>query len=124
MQTRHIVSPPFSQMFWNLTVDLLHKSDPGNSNMAARLNEARKIVEIQIIRAVIEKRIDCNDRIEELIGKRQGPCIRVEREDAIIDAGIANSLMPLRNAEPEIDGPHLDAKFTAQEDRRQSAAAA
>src|SRR5262245_44473533 len=117
MQTRHIGSPPLAQMFRNLTVDLLHESGPGHSNLAARLNEARKIVEIQIIRAVIEKRIDRNDPIEELIGKRQGPRIGVERENAIIDACIANSLMPLRNAEPEVDGPHLHAKFTSQKNR-------
>src|SRR5262245_11938476 len=43
---------------------------------------------------------------------------------SVLDAGIADALEVLRGAEPQIGGPDLGAKLSAQEDRRQRAPAA
>src|SRR6185503_7871747 len=52
------------------------------------------------------------------------PGIRMDWEDAVFDAGIADSLPVLRDAEPKIGCPNLHAKFAAQEDGRRGASAA
>src|SRR5207247_6139528 len=77
-----------------------------------------------IIRAVIHKRVNAHDGVEELGGEWQGPCVRVDRENPVLYAGIADPLEVLGDAEPQVSGPYLDAELTVEKDRGQGAPAA
>ena len=59
-----------------------------------------------------------HDGVEELRGERQRPGVGVDREDAVLDAGVPDALEVLGGAEPQVGGPDLHAELAAQEDRR------
>jgi hypothetical protein len=50
-------------------------------------NRARSF-RYRVVRAVVEKRVDRHDRVEELRGERQRPRVAVDREDAVLDARV------------------------------------
>ena len=56
--------------------------------------------------------------------ERQRPRVGVDGGHAIVDAGVADPLLVLGRAEPQVGGPHLDAELAGQEDRLGGAAAA
>src|SRR5437667_2306235 len=111
-------------MLGNRTLDLPHQSGASDPHQAARLHEPGEGVEIQIIRAVIHKRVNAHDGVEELGGEWQGPCARVDRENPVLYAGIAAPLEVLADAEPQVSGPYLDADLTVEKDRGPRAPAA
>ena len=56
--------------------------------------------------------------------ERQRPRVGVDGGHALLDAGVADPLLVLGGAEPEVRRPHLHAELARQEDRlrRQPAA--
>ena len=125
-ECRHqqILGPPLAKMLGNRAVDLPHQPGPGDSDRAARLHEPGEVVQVQVVRAVVEERVDAHDGVEELRGERQRPGVGVDREHAVLDAGIPDALEVLRGAEPQVGGPDLHAELAAQEDRRRRPPAA
>lgn len=66
-----ILKPPLSKVRRNRTVELLRQAALGNPDLATGFEQPRDLTEVTIIRAVVDKRIDGNDGIEELRGERQ-----------------------------------------------------
>src|SRR5205807_1741056 len=91
-----ILGPPPLKVIGNRTVDLLHQPRPGDRYRATRLHEPREVVQIQVVRAVVEERVDRHDRVEELRGEWQRPRISVDREHAVLDAGVPDPPQVLR----------------------------
>jgi hypothetical protein len=104
-------------MLRHASFDLLHHTSPGDAKHAMWLQKASQVVQIQIIRAVIDERIDRHDGVEELRGERQRSRIRVDRKHAVGNIGIPYALKVVRGGEPQIGRPDLNRKFAAQEDR-------
>ena len=125
-ECRHHRSGSHHSRRWSGTgvVDLLHEPGAGDAHRAARFHEPGEVVQVQVVRAVVEERVDRHDGVEELRGERQRAGIGVDREDAVLDAGVPDALQVLRGAEPQVGGPDLHAELAAQEDRRRRASTA
>src|SRR6516162_4344569 len=111
-------------MFGNRTFDFLHYSGPGDSDRTARFHEMREVVEVEVVRPKIREGVDTHDGVEEVRRERERSGIGMERENAILDAGIQNSLHIVRGGNPQIGGPNLYAKFAVEKNRRRGPAAA
>jgi hypothetical protein len=104
-------------MIGNWAFDFLHQSGSGDAQSATRFQESRQVDEIEVIRAIVGKRIDADHRVEELRGERQCARVRVDGEDAFGNAGVSNPQEILSRAEPKVGGPNLNSELTVQEDR-------
>ena len=124
MQAPEILGPPLAKMVGKRTFDFPHQPGTRNSHLAARLHEPSEVVQVQVVRPVVEEGVNAHDGVEEVRGERQRPGVRMDREHAVLDAGIPDALEVLRGAEPQVGGPDLHAEFAAQEDRRQCPPAA
>src|SRR5215471_10593926 len=100
MQTPEFRGPPPAKVFGNGTFDFLNQPSAGNSYLAARLDKPCEVVQVEIVRPVVAEGINTQDGVKELRCERQQPGIGVDREDAVLHAGIPDSLDVLRDAEP------------------------
>src|SRR6266508_3952540 len=111
-------------MRWDRSIYLLDQPGTGDAYRAAGLDEPGEVIEVEVVRAVIEERVDGHDGIEEVGGERQCPGVCVDRKDAVRYAGILDPLKVFAGAEPQVGGPDLDAEFATQKDRRHGSTAA
>src|SRR4030095_12794491 len=100
MQAPDILSPPLAQALRNGPYDFLHQSGTCNSHLAPGLHQPGEVAQVQVVCPVIKERIDAHDGIEEFCGKRKRPRIRMDREYAVFDPGIADPSDVLRGTEP------------------------
>ena len=77
-----------------------------------------------VVRPEVVEAADAHDGIEEVLGERQRPGVRVNGKHAVLDAGVPDALQVLRGALPQVGGPNLNAELAAQEDRRHGRSAA
>jgi hypothetical protein len=123
VNTAKIMRPPLGKMLGNGTFDFLNKPGPGNSHEAVRLHKSGEVIQVQVVRAVINEGIDGDDRVEKLRGERKRTCIRVDWKDTLLHAGIADPLEILCGTEPQVSCPYLNSVFTVQKDRGRSTSA-
>ena len=57
-----------------------------------------------VVRPVVAEIADAHDGIEEVLGERQRPGVRVDGKHAVLGAGIADALEVLRGALPQVGG--------------------
>jgi hypothetical protein len=100
-----------------LALDLLQHAGAGQREDPVRLREPRQAGEVMVVGREVGKRIDAEDRVEELGLERQAPGVGVDGRHAIGDAGIGNPLLVLGRAEPQVRRPHLHAELAREEDR-------
>ena len=105
-------------MFGQLSVEFPDQSRPCDPNRAALLHKTSQVIQVQVVGPVIEKRVDADYRVEKPVAVRQRSGVGMDRKDPVRHAGVTHALEILRGAEPQVRGPHLHAKFAAQEDRR------
>ncbi len=90
MQAAHARFPPSSKMIRNGPLDFSYQPGSRDPHRATGFHKSGEIVQIQVVRPVVDERVDADDRIEEVRGERQRPCVRPDREDAILDPGVPN----------------------------------
>src|ERR1700682_3738264 len=100
MKTREFRGPPPAKMFGRGPSIFLNQPSARNSNLAAWLDKPCEVVQVEIVRPVVAVGINTRDGVEELRCERQRPGIGVDRENAVLHAGIPDSLDVLRDAEP------------------------
>src|SRR5216684_4083875 len=100
MKTREFRCPPPAKMFGKGTFDFLNQPSARNSYLAAWLDKPCQVVQVEIVRPVVAEGINAHDGVEELRCERQRPGIGVDRENAVLHAGIPDSLDVFRDAEP------------------------
>src|SRR4030095_16050832 len=120
MQAPDVLSPPLAKMLGNEALDFMHQPGTRNSHRPIRFNKPSQVVQVQIVRPVIEEGIDAHDSVEELRGERQRSGVCMDRKHAVLDAGITDALDVLRRAEPEVGCPNLDTELAAQKNRRRT----
>jgi hypothetical protein len=104
-------APPVAKVRGNRVVHLVDQPRPGDRDRTARLDEPGEVIEVQVVRTVIEEGIDGNDGVEEVRSERQHPRVGVDWEDPVRNAGIPDALEVLRGVEPQVGGPDLHAEF-------------
>src|SRR5437016_827722 len=98
-----VLSPPRTKMLRNGAFDVLHHASSCNCHHATWLHEPREVIEIQIVRsAAVGERIDTDDGVEEFRREGQRPSVRVNRKDAVLDAGVSDALESFRDAAPQV----------------------
>ena len=80
--------------------NFLNQPSARNSNLAARLHKPCQVVQVEIVGPVVAEGINTHDGVEELRCERQRPGIGMDREHAVLQACIPDSLDILRDAEP------------------------
>src|SRR4051812_13606409 len=100
MQAPQIRSPPLAKMLGYGPINFPHHPSTRNSHLAARPHKSSQVVQVQVVGSVVNVRIDRHDGVEEIHSERQRTGVCMDRKDAILYAGIPDSLDILRGAEP------------------------
>src|SRR5215469_13081843 len=110
MKTREFRGPPPAKMFGKGTFNFLNQPSARNSNLAGWLDKSCEVVQVEIVRPVVAEGINTHDGVEEIPCEGQRPGISVDREHAVLHAGIPDSLHVLRGVEPQVGCPNLHTK--------------
>src|SRR4051794_26890575 len=113
MQAPEIGRPPFAKMLRNRAFDLLHQPCAGNPNLASWFYKPGQVVQVEIVRSVIDQGINRDDGVEEVLGERQRTRIRMYREHTVLHARVTDSLEILRCTKPQVRRPNLHTEFAA-----------
>src|SRR5215471_3112207 len=111
MESVKILRPNLTQMCGDCAVELANQPGSYDADRSTRLHKMGQVVEVQVIRTEVWKRVHAYDRVEELAGEGQTPSIHMQWEYAAFHSGITESLAVFRRADPEVSGPNLDAEF-------------
>src|SRR6202000_2183779 len=115
--------PPRAEVLRNVA-ELVDQPRAGDADEAAGLHESRERGQKEIVGAVVDERVDRDDRVEKLGREGERAGVEAERKDAAAGARGFDALPVLRWVEPQIGGPNAHAEFAMQEDRRERLAAA
>jgi hypothetical protein len=83
--------PPGGETGGNGAFDFLHQSGAGDGDGATGFDEAGDVVEVELVGAVIDERIDGENGIEETDGKQERAGVGMDGEDAVGESKTINS---------------------------------
>ena len=116
MKTPQIRRPPFAKMFGHGPFNFLYQSRTRYADLAPRFHETCEVVQVEVIRPVVDEGVDADNGVEEILRERKGAGIGMDGEHAIFQAGIADPLYIFGDAAPKVGGPNLNAEFATEED--------
>ena len=105
--------------------DLLRRGRGDHAELASPLEQLGQVV-LQVVHIGAEEvvAVEADDGVEELLRIRQRPRVGMDREDAVLEAGLTDALRVVGRVDPEIGRPHLEAELLGEEDRAHRPSAA
>src|SRR5688572_4130554 len=100
VETPQVRCPPVPQVRRDFLLELLHEPCTGYRDGSSRFYQSRDVTQIERVSAIVRKRIDRHDRVEEVCLERQLAGISVNRCDAVLYPRVADALRVVISAKP------------------------
>src|SRR6516225_4781388 len=111
MKSVKILRPNLTQVRRDGALEFANQSGSHDAERSTRFHKMSQVIQVQVVRTEIWKRVHAYNGVEELTSERQTPSIHMQWEYAAIHSGITESPAVFRRAYPEVSGPNLDAEF-------------